>query len=261
MRPSVDTGRRVLHSEIPNRRFGKHTWPRERGFAILDGMSPTRSLRQFLERHGADVCGVAPVERFADAPAGFHPRDLYEGCRAVIVFGKALPRATLRVSPRLLYIHAMSECLAELDRLAFLVSRELEQAGGEAVAVPADEPYEFWDAERLTARGLLSLKHAGVLAGLGEIGKNTLLIHPRFGNRLMLGCVLTNVELEPDAVQPPQLCPPTCRICITRCPQRALDGHTLVQARCRQLVYGKNAKGFSICNCNACRRLCPQARK
>ena len=27
---------------------------------------------------GADLCGIAPVDRFSSAPKGFHPIDIYE---------------------------------------------------------------------------------------------------------------------------------------------------------------------------------------
>jgi epoxyqueuosine reductase len=224
-------------------------------------MATALTIREHIHQLGADVCGIAAVARFEAAPRGFHPCDLFDHCQSVIVFGKALPQGTLEVSPRLLYLKAMGECLAELDRMSFLASRWIEDCGGGAVPLPSDAPHEFWDAERQTARGLLSLKHAAVEAGLGEIGKSTLLLNPTWGNRLMLGCVLTDLELPSDPVAPASLCPTHCRICLNSCPMRALDGVTIDQSRCRQLVYGFNAKGYAICNCNICRRTCPNARR
>ena len=30
---------------------------------------------------GADVCGMANIDRFTDAPKGFHPTDIYDECK------------------------------------------------------------------------------------------------------------------------------------------------------------------------------------
>ena len=48
-------------------------------------------------------------------------------------------------------------------------------------------------------RGHISHKHIAVAAGLGWIGRNNLLVHPRHGGRLRLNTVLTDMELVPDA--------------------------------------------------------------
>jgi epoxyqueuosine reductase QueG len=216
-------------------------------------------IKAFLGGRGASVAGVADVARFAEAPKGFHPHDLMAGCRAVVVFGIALPRALLKSERRVTYLKAVFECLAELDRLSLLAAVEIERHGGEAMPLPSDSPVDYWDEATKTAKGMLSMKHAGELAGLGHIGKNTLLNNPRYGNRLMLGAVLTDLELPSDPLAEGFVCPPDCRICLDNCPQKALDGVSLNQRRCRELVYGTDAHGQFVCNCNRCRTLCPQA--
>ncbi len=219
----------------------------------------TFDIKEFLVGRGASVAGVAAIERFAAAPVGFHPHDVMAGCRAVVVFGIALPRALLRSERRITYLKAMLEALAELDRLSLLAAVEIERHGGEAMPLPSDSPEEYWDETTKTAKGILSMKHAGELAGLGHIGKNTLLNNPRYGNRLMLGAVLTNLELPSDPLSEGFVCPPDCRICLDSCPQKALDSITLNQSRCRELIYGTDGHGQRVCNCNRCRTLCPQA--
>ena len=44
---------------------------------------------------GADICGIAPVDRFSSAPKGFQPRDIYSDCESVLVFAKKLPAESL----------------------------------------------------------------------------------------------------------------------------------------------------------------------
>ena len=71
----------------------------------------------------------------------------------------------------------------------------IESQGYKAIPIPSDEPYEYWDSENKHGRGILSLKHSAQACGIGCIGKNTLLINEKYGNRLYLGAVITNVEL------------------------------------------------------------------
>jgi epoxyqueuosine reductase len=66
----------------------------------------------------------------------------------------------------------------QLDVLAYHVALFLESKGGRAVPVPADEPYRYWEADRSYGRGDLSHKHAAQAAGLGRLGKNSILITP-----------------------------------------------------------------------------------
>lgn len=215
-------------------------------------------IKRILLELGADICGIAGAEKFEGAPEGYRPTDLYPDCKSVVVFGQHLPKGLTHVSPRILYNHTNNQSLAELDRICLKACNAIESLGGIAVPVPSDSPYEYWDKERLEGRGLLSMKHAAWLAGLGTFGKNTLLINKKYGNMINIGALLTNLELKSD---PPaeKLCREGCRICLNACPTKALDGTTVSQKRCREFTYSTNDRGFDVCNCNRCRILCPFA--
>lgn len=217
-----------------------------------------QQIKDILVALGADVCGVASVERFSSAPEGFHPRDTYEDCKSVIAFGKHFPKGLYSVSPRIVYNRMMCDINGtEIDRIAFFAALEIEKLGGIAVPLPSDSPYEYWDAERLTGRGILSMRHAAALAGLGSLGKNTLLLNRDYGNTLGLGVILTNLPLSSDPVAD-AVCLKGCRLCLTNCPSGALDGQTVDQSRCRPHTYTTNARGYSIVECNTCRTICPR---
>ncbi len=206
----------------------------------------------------ARTCAASPASAvFSKAPAGFHPADIFPGCQSVIVFGIALPNGLTKVEPRLVYGHFNYGVCPDVDRIAFNASKELERLyGGYAVPVPSDGPYEYWDAEKLEGRGLISMKHAAVLAGLGTLGKNTLLLNETYGNLLTLGAILTDLDLASD---PPaeSICIASCNLCIKSCPTQALDGQSANQFKCRPHTYGTNARGFETVNCNTCRTVCP----
>ena len=215
------------------------------------------SIRKVLTTLGADACGFAAIEDFSDAPAGYSPADLFPACRTVVAFGVAVPKGTLQVDPRYIYGHFNDACVEAVDRIAFEAAKTLERTFGmTAVPVPCDGPYDFWDAESLEGRGLMSMKHAAVLAGLGTLGKSTMLIHRQFGNRMTIGAILTDMALASD---PPagNLCPPACRRCLDACPTGAITADGVSQKLCRPHAYGRNSRGFSTVNCNACRGACP----
>lgn len=215
-------------------------------------------IKQIIAKLGADVCGIAEAERFEDAPAGFHPTDIYKDCKSVIVFAKNMPRGLAYVSPRIVYNKATDMNLAELDRVSYLASIEIEKLGGIAVPLPSDSPYEYWDDDKTEGRGLLSMRHAAVLAGIGSMGKNNLIINQKYGNMINIGAVLTNLNLESDPLSE-ELCISGCRLCLDSCPQKALNGVTVSQKLCRAFTYSSNKRGFGVCNCNKCRIVCPRA--
>jgi len=215
-------------------------------------------LRSKVMELGADLCGFAGVDKFKDAPDGFHPTDLYKDCRSVIVFGISIPKGLAYVEPRLIYGHYNYFICPEIDRVALNTAKLVEnQYGGIAVPLPCDGPYEYWDAEQMEGRGLLSMKHAAVQAGLGTLGKNTLLLNEDYGNRLTIGAVLTNLVIDSDELAS-SICIEDCKLCIDNCPTGALNGERVKQKACRLNTYGETKRGFDTVDCNQCRMICPR---
>jgi epoxyqueuosine reductase QueG len=215
-------------------------------------------IKKIIEKLGADICGIANVERFANAPSGFHPTDIYINCKSVIVFAKHMPKGLAYVNPRIVYTKATDINLNEIDRISYLASIEIEKLGGIAIPLPSDSPYDYWDSDNMEGKGLLSMRHAAVLAGVGSMGKNTLIINEKYGNMINIGAVLTNLDLHPDPLSK-EMCITGCHLCIDNCPQKALNGLTVNQKLCREFTYSNNKKGFGVCNCNKCRVNCPKA--
>ncbi|MEE4603874.1 MAG: hypothetical protein V2J65_21510 [Desulfobacteraceae bacterium] len=97
-------------------------------------------------------------------------------------------------------------------------------------------------------KGGIGLKDAAVLAGLGVIGKNNLLITPRYGPRVRLRALALQAKLSetgPLDFDPCSTCDMPCR---QICPQKALDkkifdpmDYGMVELPAREGVYDRDA--------------------
>jgi epoxyqueuosine reductase len=222
-------------------------------------MHDSEKVKEVLLGLGADLCGIAPVERFAGAPAGFHPRDIFKDCRAVVVFARRLPAGVLYAESCVPYTRANDQVVSEVDSITFKAALELEDLGMRSVIIPSDDPYEHWEPERMHGRGILSMRHAGRLAGLGVLGRNTLLINESYGNMIQIGVMLVDAELEGDPLAAYEGCQPDCDLCIDACPVGALDGEITDQGKCRPASMVLGGRGFLLKKCYACRAACPHA--
>jgi epoxyqueuosine reductase len=111
-------------------------------------------------------------------------------------------------------------------------------------------------------------REAAARAGVGFYGKNTLLITRRHGSWVVLGTLVTDVEIEP--APPPVLDCGSCTLCIEACPTGALDEPgTLDSTRCLSywtqapaaIPEGYRAElGDSVYGCDICQDVCPWNR-
>ncbi|MBN1760835.1 MAG: epoxyqueuosine reductase [Chitinispirillaceae bacterium] len=222
-------------------------------------MIAAEDIKEIAYALGADLCGIAPVGRFNDAPSGFKPKDIYKATRSVIVYAKRLPTEILFAQSCIPYTHVNALIATEVDRLSLSLSLKLQDRGIKNVIVPTDDPYEFWDGKKRHGMGILSMRHAGYLAGLGRLGKNNLLINKTYGNMIQIGVILADYECEYDEPAIYEVCPQHCSACLSVCPEEALDGTTVQQSRCRELSNFKTEQGFVLKKCWACRSACPNA--
>jgi epoxyqueuosine reductase len=118
--------------------------------------------------------------------------------------------------------------------------------------------------------GLIFLKEAAVMAGLGVIGRNNLLITPQYGANVRLRALFLDKEIlddKPLRFAPCDDCPAPCR---RACPQNAFKSGTFQRSLCSiqmlkdeadQKMITMEGKAIAVVSyCRACEWACPVSR-
>ena len=184
----------------------------------------TRDIKGKALSSGADLVGIVSTESIDAAPRHWigweyqaHTRkseDYMRDPKSVVVLGyRAWDDVHEIVIPR---GDALEYPAYQRMRLyAGRVQRFIKGLGHEAIIYPE----------------LLSQKKMAQLAGLGNFGKNSLIINPKYGPWIRLMSILTDAELVPDESFEEDLCG-DCEACIVACPVGALTPYRVDPDKC-----------------------------
>jgi epoxyqueuosine reductase QueG len=221
----------------------------------------TEEVKRFAKSRGADLVGIASIERLANAPKEHRSQEYLPSAKAVVSIAVRLNCAPVENLPKsrreyTLNYHIVNRRLADI---AYEVSRFLEDHDYEAIpfAVGSDQKTLFGD---------ISHKHIAYAAGLGEFGLNNLLLTPRYGPRVRFASILTNASLKPDSLFSGSLCD-KCGDCVKICPCGALEeapkdysrskGWTIDKQKCHHYLYVVLEDQM----CGLCIKACPIGKK
>lgn len=217
-------------------------------------MTDSKTVKKLLLSLGADLCGIAGIDRFSSSPQGFHPLDVLPTCKSVISFGCRFPAGTLLCSSPVPYTRVRNSITPKMDAIALDFCQKLEDSHVLCVPIPTNE--SVWDSRTGRWRSIVSQKHAAQAAGIGTIGRHSLLITPEFGSMIWLGAILCTQELTPDPLKE-SLCS-NCNLCVEACPVHALDQPEINQQACQDYAFGEDEKQKTWCiSCHRCRDVCP----
>jgi epoxyqueuosine reductase len=208
---------------------------------------PKKAIREFLCARDISIVGFATVPDKTTIP------ELDTVLPRAIVFGFVLSRsvlATIKDRPTLIYKHHYKTVNWILDQTACQVAGYLERNNVNALAIPASQTID-----REHRKGHISHIFLGYYAGLGYIGRNGLLIHPKHGAQIRYVSVLTDLEFKPD--QPLDLSCGECRKCIDACPAHAITEDSVDIQKCyEKLCMFAGMRGIGQHICGVCVKVC-----
>ena len=181
-------------------------------------------LRQFCLDAGADDVGFVEIDRPELAAERKYVSALFPQTKTLISFVCRMNREPVRRVQRSVANAEFHHVGHEVNEVAHRIVGELEKVGVRAVNPPMAFPME---ADRWPSRmWVVSHKPVAIAAGLGMMGIHRNVIHPRFGNFILLGTVLLESALteysHPTSYNPCL----ECKLCVAACPVGAikLDG-------------------------------------
>jgi epoxyqueuosine reductase QueG len=186
-------------------------------------------LKKQILSEGIDLVGIADANKLILAYPPRPARNLMPTAKSVIVMAVAHSLGAVYSPDIMIWTRSKMQTSRLLDAVAEKIGRMLEREGFLSLPVSADKPVEIFKHNPDTGKrfrqtralGFISLKHAAVSCGMGEIGKNNLLLTPEFGPHQRLCAILTEAPLAVDSRRELHLCK-DCGVCIKACPSGAL---------------------------------------
>jgi reductive dehalogenase len=177
----------------------------------------TRHIRNILNYFGSDTCGISELDQsYVYSHVGRGPERYGSEIKLLykyaIVFALPMDLRMIAASPKLpVYVETERKYL-EVGKIALILSDFIRRMGYQARAHISGSNYQA------------ILPPLGWKAGIGEIGRMGILITEKYGPRVRLGLVTTNMPLSsssPRIFGVQDFCQ-KCQKCAANCPAQAI---------------------------------------
>jgi epoxyqueuosine reductase len=184
---------------------------------------------------GADLAGIAAVEDLKRSPSHRFSEIMpaFDGVGTQYVAGRKRGMVQWQESSRSAIVIAIAHPREKPELDWWVTGARAGNTAGNRLLMSVVTKLAAWLDTHLGIRstplpyhiehGAVYMKDAAVMAGMGCIGKNNLVVTPQFGPRQRLRVMLTDADLPstgPIDFDPCLDCPMPCR---TACPQRAFS--------------------------------------
>jgi epoxyqueuosine reductase len=242
------------------------SWALEAGFdragvARLDPMEKGAAYRRWLSR--GDQAGMGYMERRVETR--IDPSQVFPGAQSALCVALQYHPLSREDGER------QPEPAGDLWRRVARYARgadyhEVMTERLKIVETRVHEAFPGCDTRRYVDTGPVLERELAAKAGIGAVGKNTMLLHPEAGSWFLLGELFLSLDLAPD--QPlADLCG-SCTLCLEACPTGALaEPYRLDSNRC--ISYwtiehrgalppaARRMVGGWVFGCDVCQEVCP----
>lgn len=247
-------------------------------------MSVTSQLENIIVRSGFEHFGFAPMDR--PGTIDTYKDWINSGKHADMEYLKS--HLDVKETPQLKWAWVKNAIVITNNYVSHPKKQEYLK-GVRTALYSQGEDYHFWFQKQLSDLAIklseefnghqfLAWADSGPIlerdlayrAGLGWVGKNTCLIHPKKGSLFFIGEILTDLEIPMATMKVPDFCG-TCTKCIDICPTKALKPKELDANLCisywtieskrtppKDLLPQMNDWFFG---CDLCQTVCPWNQK
>ena len=212
-------------------------------------MLTSEMIKAKAREYGADICGIAPIERFADAPLQRDPKGILPNATCVLGFGFRVPKGLYYCMDKKTQYHNytnlgvkyIDEEFSEifLLKMAALIENEgfdacvqrnvsnLKIKGDKTQNPELIDTYELKHAEpiapgKATPDIIMDFAYAAQACGLGSVSVKGNVITPQFGPYVRFVFIVTDMPLDTDPAFGENLCD-KCGACVDACPGKAVS--------------------------------------
>jgi epoxyqueuosine reductase QueG len=180
-----------------------------------------QEIREFALDQGIDDVGFAAVADY-NSPLTPALETIFPQVKTLIVMayleGSHCESQNMRVAMngRLGIMEFIKSCD---HKVAHFLERKI---GVKAMVTPASYPLNISPETKYGLLADISQRHAAIAAGLGNWGRNNLVIHPKLGAQVLFSTILSDIELPSDPAVTEELCN-RCNVCVENCEGGALN--------------------------------------
>ena len=210
----------------------------------------TEEIEEYCKKIGVHVVGFADPSLLDRFPEANRPQTFLNNVKTVIVIGFHLYDLTLDAWN---YVKEENRSYqfadSIIENLCNRVKRKLDKAGYDSLVISYGPG--------------LYLKDSAVLAGIGPIGKNNLLITPLYGSQVRLRAIVTTAPLKcGEPILESEYCN-NCDICHKTCPANAFINGKYTKSVCDEWARAnwQILSENTVIWCNVCIEACPIAKK